>query len=210
MNSKIQILKQRDQLCDRFEKIWETTHPLSVEKFLEMEETRVGQETIDELIMVEVELRHAHQLPLSRQEFDKRFPDQSNAVSKAFDLLAQAANAELATSHHDMSSIQPAIRTAKDIPKQIGEFQLLRLLGSGAFGVVYKAQHVPTGEIRALKFPKWQTISTLEELLLLKHEAEIASELDHPALVRSLGAFDVDGYQYNESLSSEDHLVFSK
>ncbi len=72
-------------------------------------------------------------------------------------------------------------------PKKVGPFILEKRLGAGAMGVVFRARHVPTGKIVAVKlFPP----SMLENEALVarfRREMKVLRQLRHPNIVRCYG-----------------------
>ena len=72
---------------------------------------------------------------------------------------------------------------AVQLPRILGKFQLLDVLGSGAFGTVYKARDAELGRTVALKLPRTGCFSSHEESQRFLHEAQSAARLRHPGIV---------------------------
>ena len=73
---------------------------------------------------------------------------------------------------------------AADLPfQQLGRFQLRRLLGQGAFGMVFLAADPQLGRDVALKVPRPEALLTGELRERFVREARAAAGLDHPNLV---------------------------
>lgn len=74
------------------------------------------------------------------------------------------------------------------LPSHFGRFEIIEHIGSGAFGVVYKARDPELGRVVALKLPTIHTFASEEAVERFLREAKIASRLDHPHIVRILEA----------------------
>jgi WD40 repeat protein/tetratricopeptide (TPR) repeat protein/tRNA A-37 threonylcarbamoyl transferase component Bud32 len=70
-----------------------------------------------------------------------------------------------------------------DVPETIGKFQVLELLGRGAFGAVYKARDPELDRIVAIKVPRAGYFSTHEEEERFLREARNTARLNHPHIV---------------------------
>lgn len=75
-------------------------------------------------------------------------------------------------------------------PSTIGVFRILSELGRGGAGVVYRAEHLQTGEAIALK-----TVTVHKEALLgsIRREIRLLARLHHPSIVRICGEGIADG-----------------
>jgi len=68
-------------------------------------------------------------------------------------------------------------------------YLLLEQLGAGAFGRVLKAQHLATGQIRAVKIiPK----TRIRDYISFQTELDILRTLDHPNVIRVFETFETD------------------
>lgn len=73
------------------------------------------------------------------------------------------------------------------IGRTIAGYQLLRRLGVGAHAAVYEAKPIKGGESAALKMLTREASQDAENVERFTREAELASSLDHPHLVKVFG-----------------------
>jgi serine/threonine-protein kinase len=80
--------------------------------------------------------------------------------------------------------------TSNDLEKghQFGSYEIVRLLGKGAFGAVYEALRQPLKKRTALKVLHSEFVRHQEVVARFLQEAETVAQLDHPHIV---GVFDV-------------------
>jgi WD40 repeat protein/serine/threonine protein kinase len=69
-------------------------------------------------------------------------------------------------------------------PKTIGKFQVVKLVGHGAFGSVYKARDAELDRTVAIKVPRAGTFASQEEEERFLREARSAAQLKHPSIVQ--------------------------
>jgi serine/threonine protein kinase len=73
---------------------------------------------------------------------------------------------------------------AEHVGKQLGYYQLLRLLGRGGFASVYQGEHIHLKSLAAIKVLNTHLTEDLQENFL--DEARILARLTHPGIVRLL------------------------
>ena len=71
-------------------------------------------------------------------------------------------------------------------PKQVGNYDLISKIAEGGMGAVYKAKHVTTGEIVAIKIIPPETAKNPVLLKRFEQEFRAASLFDHPNIVRAI------------------------
>ncbi len=81
------------------------------------------------------------------------------------------------------STTGPVPEPMRRLPK-VGPYRLIAELGRGGMGVVYKAYHEPTGEIRALKVLRGEAARSKKVIARFEREAAAASSIRHPHIVR--------------------------
>jgi eukaryotic-like serine/threonine-protein kinase len=74
-------------------------------------------------------------------------------------------------------------QTKPSAPRQVGRFKLVKMIGSGQFGVVWLARDEALDRVVALKLPRKGQLSA-DELQQFQREARAAAQLQHPNIVR--------------------------
>ncbi len=94
------------------------------------------------------------------------------------------------------SEIRRAVQGTKGGAGQLGDFRLLKKLGEGAMGVVYKALQVSFDRKVALKVLFKHVANNAKLVERFYREARVAGHLDHPNLVRGFEVGEDGGWHY--------------
>src|SRR5579871_2688644 len=78
----------------------------------------------------------------------------------------------------------------------LGDFRLLKKLGAGAMGVVYKARQISSGRARAVKVLYTRLASNPKAVERFYREGRAMAQLDHPNLVRGYEVGEVEGRHF--------------
>ncbi len=109
--------------------------------------------------------------------------------------------AEVAKKPTQPEQVAPKPKAAKIVevnPSELGHvgpYKLLKLLGQGGMGAVYKALHPKLDKVVALKVLRAGRIKG-ELVDRFQREMKALGKLDHPHLIRALDAGDADGTHY--------------
>ena len=79
-----------------------------------------------------------------------------------------------------------ALNTSKSAMQTIGNYELLEKVAEGGMGSVWRARHLETGQIVAIKIMPAHMASNATLLKRFEQEFRAASRLDHPNIVRAL------------------------
>ena len=83
---------------------------------------------------------------------------------------------------------------------RVAEYELIKEVGRGGMGVVFKARHVRLNRIVALKMIRGGALANSDELQRFEKEAAAAAQLQHPNIV---ALFEVSNYNQQPFLSME-------
>jgi serine/threonine protein kinase len=171
-----------------------------VEKYLERyPQLASDKEVVLELIAAEFEQRQRLAGP-TVEEYLERFPQYR--ADLALDCqprqICQSRSTSPAREKWGGPARSPAEVGGAPSPGalRVGKFQLVQLLGSGAFGNVYKAWDGELERVVALKVPCVGRQTHAEERERFVKEARSAARLQHPGIVALYEAGQIDGACY--------------
>jgi serine/threonine protein kinase/WD40 repeat protein len=111
----------------------------------------------------------------SLKEYIDRYPDLADDIREVFPALAGIEQI-------DEDRREPSDQSTP-LPKQIGDFRLLREIGRGGMGVVYEAEQVSLGRRVALKVLPSIAVKDAKALERFRREARAAARLHHTNIV---------------------------
>lgn len=89
-------------------------------------------------------------------------------------------------------SARSRVRPAFQLPRELGEYTLLSLLGQGGMGMVFEAEQRSTGRRLALKLLD-QRLDSPEMRRRFLREGRLAARVNHPAILYVFGSEEIDG-----------------
>ena len=183
-----------DRLCDDFERQWKAGRLPDIANYLARVDAPRQAELLRELISLEVEYRRRGGEAPAISEYQQRFPQQPEAVQAAWQLLTSWWNAaaeqvrQVDSRSQNTDAPVPSEpdtvgeATSQTVPTQFGRYQIQHVLGTGGFGIVYRAVDPQLQHTVALKVPHRSWIGSAQCDIYL-HEARTAAQLKHPGLV---------------------------
>jgi serine/threonine-protein kinase len=159
-----------DTLCNQFETKFQAGQGPLIEDFLMQAEADLREDLLGELLAIEVwHRRVAGQEPLL-EDYLHRFPTDATAVRHFF---VRGASPDACK--------RPV---ALEVPRLLGDYEIIEELGRGGMGVVYKARHQKLNRIVALKMILSGGHARQEDLVRFLAEAETVAGLQHANLVQ--------------------------
>jgi hypothetical protein len=181
--------RRLNQACDRFEEACRSGVQPRIEDFLTEPDAAGRAALLRELILLDAYYRRARGEGPAPEDYRARFPDLDPAWLNA----AVAAKGDDASGEPRPSTLTGE-KPASGLPLRcVDRYQLLELLGRGAMGEVYKARHVHTGEVVALKLVQAEKLTkpgTAERFL---REIKAQARLRHRHVVRAWDGGPADG-----------------
>ena len=182
-----------EAIIGRFEDAWQAGKPPKLEEFLPAQ-IAGRREILAELVQIEWEYRFTAGETPTEHEYRRRFPelfidtDLASRLSAAEQQLKQTISGAPAQHVRPTPCLQPG--------STLGNYKILELLGQGAMGQVFKAEHRTMKRLVALKViaPKPDWIG--ESLKRFRREIETVARLSHPNIVAAYDANEVEGMHY--------------
>ena len=176
-----------DRLADQFEREFKTGDNPQIEDYLQLQPS-LRASLLAELLSLEIELRRAAGNQRSVEEYQQRFPKDRDTVTTVMSPgLARPIDHEPNAATQEEDEPQP---------KQLGRFEIQRVLGRGGFGVVYLAYDPDLDRPVALKVPRRKRFRTAEQVASFIDEARTSANLKHPLLVAVYDVQQQDGLPY--------------
>jgi eukaryotic-like serine/threonine-protein kinase len=209
-------LAELEAAVDRFEDAWQEGERPSIQNFCDYEEP-LATALLRELVLIDFEHRLKLQDPRTTDDYLDEFPQLRSDETLIFSLLrieslwgpgsrgskistaSTIAHTDTSPSHVAApgtsgqsaevgSSLQPqAAEKIDSMTLDLGQYRLLEKIGQGSFGTVYRAMDVKLGLLVAIKMPRPEVLNTEADRERFFREAQIATGLNHPHIVRVYG-----------------------
>ena len=196
-DTEYQVLMRVGPICDAFEAEFRRGAVPVIEDYLSKGIESDRSALLLELLKLDREYRAASGRPLLFADYLARFPKDQ--------ILLRSVWLEAETIASDSNVPTKPQRVGRDLPKRLGQYELLEVLGQGGMGVVYRAvQYAGNNAIRevALKLVRtdhWYGVEDTRSSVLLarfREETRFAAQLEHPNIVRVYDVGQIDGLDF--------------
>jgi WD40 repeat protein/serine/threonine protein kinase len=178
---------------------WQQGERVLVEAYIEQQSgLRADTEAVLDLIYNEIILREQLGETFRLEEYQVRFPHLAAELKDQFDVhralegpppMASTLPAE------ETPAARPVSNLVSPLPYVAG-YEILDRLGSGTFGVVYRARHLRLKRVVALKMVRDGAHATADQLTRFQTEAEAVARLQHPNIIQIHEIGEHDGLPY--------------
>jgi serine/threonine protein kinase/WD40 repeat protein len=159
-----------------------------------MSETRSGPDLLNELAH-EFAQRFRKGERLSLTEYTDRYPELAAQIRDLFPALMMIE--QFGSVERPPTDTQPRTATSDGtVPKQLGEYRILREVARGGMGIVYEAVQESLGRHVALKVLPFQSLSDATYRERFRREAQAAAKLHHTNIVPVFGVGEHEGVHY--------------
>lgn len=108
---------------------------------------------------------------------------------------ASVSSSESLSAPANLTEMAPSRVLGKDIVA-LGGFQLIRKLGEGAMGAVYKAKQITFKRFVALKILFPHVANNPKLVARLYREGQVMGRLDHPNIIQAYAVDEAEGFHY--------------
>jgi len=181
-------------ICRLFRKQLKQGGAVSLGEYLEKIQESSREMLFQNLLHLEIEFRRRKGEQPSSDDYFNRFPQFAAVIRQAFfesTMMSQDSDGRRPDDLDTVTMDRPAAR-------KLGQYELVRELGRGGFGVVYEARHIGRGDRVALKtLPTMQDGQSLssrdaDRLHRFRREFRSLADVNHPNLV-GMQSLEVDG-----------------
>jgi tetratricopeptide (TPR) repeat protein/tRNA A-37 threonylcarbamoyl transferase component Bud32 len=205
-----------DQTCDRFEAAWKAGPRPDPAEYLGAASGRVRSALLRQLLLLDWEYRERASEQPSLRDYQMRFPEATSLIEDVGREVNESSASTVAWSDETASVAlaSPGDR-APQLPGEVAEadtggarYDLLREVGHGGIGVVYRGRDRHLGRELAVKVLRDDYRDKPDARRRFTEEARVGSQLQHPAIVPvyELGCFR-DGRLYFTMKLVEGHTL---
>jgi len=208
----VNIFDRIDSLCADFRKRWKGGRPPRIEEFLEQVGEDARSNLFRNLLQLDIRYRQRSGEQPRSDDYLKRFPQFASIIRHCFDESTMMSMEVLRGTPEDGQDDE-TITYQIPAARRLGDYELVREIGRGGFGVVYEGRHIQRHDRVALKtLPTGingpsQTLNDVERLHKFRQEFRALSEVNHPNLV-GMQTLEVDGNQWYFTMDLVDGFRF--
>jgi tRNA A-37 threonylcarbamoyl transferase component Bud32/tetratricopeptide (TPR) repeat protein len=187
-----------DALLDQQSRSWLSGKRPAIEELLDGYALRNDSEAQLDLIYNEIVLREQLGEHPSAEEYFARYPHLKDPLALHFEVhraIGDDVLTETAKLPGHATSPDAAAKSRPALP-QPGGYEIVRLLGRGGMGVVYKARHEHLRRFVALKMFEPGRVPSEREVLRFHTEAATVARLQHPNIVQIFEIGQRDGLPF--------------
>jgi len=155
-----------------------------------------------DLVYGEVRARRRLGFPASLEETVSRFPELEQPLSKQFELFEWVADEDstgflvesgaFRLMRHETSASEPSSEPA-DGETDFGDYRLIKCVGRGGMGVIYRARHDLLGREVAIKMLSAERLGSDADLQRFHNEVLAVARFDHPNIAPIYEVGNCDG-----------------
>ena len=205
-----------DQARRDFVESWRLGQPPLIETFLEQSAPLARAQVFEALLSIEIAERARRGEALSSADYLHRFPEYEALIGTVLSRDARLEDTAAWPPPDDTQAMRASAAPqggAFAPGAKFGRYEIVELLGKGAFGAVYRARDSQLHRDVALKIPHADLLAEEDDKDRFYREARAAAQLQHPNIVAIHETAQADGlpyiaYAYVEGTTLSDILKF--
>ena len=208
--NRVNVFDEIQSLCREYRKRLKAGQSAGIDEVLGRIDNSASENLFQNLLHIDVEFRRRRGESPTSDEYLRRFPRYAGLIRQAFFESTMMSQEFLGDTPE---SDEPTVTLGMPAARKLGEYELLRELGRGGFGVVYEARHLQRGDRVALKtLPRIldgqsESSRDAERLHRFRREFRSLSEINHPNLA-GMQSLEVDGNQWFFTMDLIDGVDF--
>jgi serine/threonine protein kinase len=206
--SRAEELLELEAICSKFESEWSLDSISSIANLVLQADASLQNALATELTSIDIEMRQARHEHINTEEYLVRLPGLAVAVTNAIAETQKTKPSNDETRHdetrYDKSDIdvgdEDEFETveidseSQSLPNRIGDYQIVRRIGSGGVGVVYEGIQKSLGRRVAIKTLTQGHLSS--HVSRFRREAKAIAMLHHTNIVKVFGSGIHEGTPY--------------
>jgi hypothetical protein len=193
--SNAQDLLALEGICSEFESDWSCDSISLIADLVIHSDDRLQRALASELTSIDLELRQSRSEPINTEEYLLRLPGFADEIKATIEDFRQSQPSNDVT-RHDESDGEPLDddefetegrnSSLQSSPSRIGDYQIVRRIGSGGVGVVYEGIQESLGRRVAIKTLSQGHLSS--QVSRFRREAKAIAMLHHTNIVEVFGS----------------------
>ena len=203
LESRIQI----EEICFGFEEAWnnlDDKHELadselpSIDDFMNRAPTGLVGHLFLELVLIAKERRDEIGRPFSKADLMRRFPEHGEKIDRVFQAdRSESSSVVDPTLVIDGSNTRPkSVEESTELPKNFGDYQVVRTIGRGGMGIVYEAIQESLNRRVAIKTLTAHPVHVPKLAVRFQQEAKAVARLHHTNIINIFDSGLTDGIPY--------------
>jgi serine/threonine protein kinase len=177
-----------EKVCDRFEQAWLAGQRPGVKEYLGEVSEPERPELFRELLKLDLHYRRQQRETPTEAEYCQSFPEYTDLIQVAFREEATTKERRSAEAHASLPLGEETVPESAgavpaESPDHLGRYRITATLGSGTFGIVYRAYDGELQRDVAIKVPHRKHVACPADIEAYLAEARVLAGLEHPHIV---------------------------
>ncbi len=196
----LEALERINRVCVQFEAVWKQEKPDQeprIEDYLGATEGEERAVLLRELLLLDLDYRCRLDKPPVAEDYRARFPQDRELIDKVLARLSTRTLLSRSGLHRPASEDRQP-----QLPSQLGDYELMEMLGEGGMGTVFRARQSSAGRTVALKVIRPDRFTGLsperrqDTVRRFQVEIQAAAKLEHESIVPVYDVGQIEGQPF--------------